>query len=76
MPQGKMKLGKPVKEKSKTQHKALRTRKGLTDKKPKKQSLAIQLNKKLTSEIRNKIEKSVADKFHQGGGKLSILNPQ
>jgi hypothetical protein len=75
MPQGKMKMGKPVKEKAKPQHKVMKTRKGLTDKKPKKQSLSHQLNKKLTSEIRGKIEKAVADKFHQGGGKLSILKP-
>ena len=75
MPQGKMKLQKPMAAKSKPQGKAIKTRKGLTNKKPKKQSLAHQLNQKLTSEIRGKIERAVADKFHQGGGKLSLIKP-
>jgi hypothetical protein len=41
--------------------------------KPRKPSLSDKLNRKLTSEIRNNIEKATADRFRQGGGKLGIL---
>jgi len=36
------------------------------------QSIATKLTKKLDSEIRNRIEVSVAAKFHKGGGRLDL----
>eukprot|EP00287_Rhodomonas_sp_CCMP768_P009166 CAMPEP_0196727496 /NCGR_PEP_ID=MMETSP1091-20130531/8456_1 /TAXON_ID=302021 /ORGANISM="Rhodomonas sp., Strain CCMP768" /LENGTH=76 /DNA_ID=CAMNT_0042070097 /DNA_START=12 /DNA_END=242 /DNA_ORIENTATION=- len=74
MPQGALKKKKPaVEKKIQKRQGSGQKKKGLQDFKPRKQSLSDKLNRKLTSEIRNNIEKSTADRFHQGGGKLSVL---
>eukprot|EP00960_Hanusia_phi_P074611 768276-Hanusia_phi.AAC.1 len=71
MPQGSLKSKKPqVVNKLK---KATATKKGQKAFKCKKQTFSDKLNKKLTAEISNKIEREIAGKFSKSGGKLSII---
>lgn len=74
MPQGALKKQKKsVDKKIQKRTGSGQKKKGLQVFKPRKMSLADKMNRKLTSEIQNKLEQETADKFHQGGGKLSIL---
>jgi hypothetical protein len=49
------------------------TKKGKMQHGPKNPTLADKLTRKLESGIRNKMEGAVMDKFHQGGGRLSMV---
>jgi hypothetical protein len=72
MAQGKNKFTKPSKEVKKTAMQA-KKRKGKTSAGPKKTSLTHKLNTALSAEIGRSIEKTIAAKYAQSGGSLSIL---